>query len=206
MDWLNELHNRLIVRAAILKYSPVTESLIELPVPDIIEIGKRSFPVPGTLEDFSSNLSYAQRLFLATSEQFDVDLVIRIISGYYYPFYSGLKFDENKLLSIQSKIITLPVKVLYPVTHHILNLMGELVDREQKLLYREPSKQEKAAGIEKLSKYSTLTSLLFLMESFRMTESEVMQQPYDDCLVRFMLAKEQNEFSERLTEQYRDKK
>jgi hypothetical protein len=38
------------------------------------------------------------------------------------------------------------------------------------------------------------------MQSFNLTEAAVMQLPYDDCLVRFMLQKEQQAFNERLAE------
>jgi hypothetical protein len=81
--------------------------------------------------------------------------------------------------------------------------MTQLIDRELKLLKREPTKQEKAAGIDKLGKYADLMAVTFLMESFRCSESDVMMKPYNDCLVRFMLQRDQNAYADRLADVYK---
>lgn len=185
------------------KYGGIAAGLATLPTPDVIRIGRRCLPVPQDLEQFAAQLRYGQRLYLATEESFDVQLIMRYVGGYFQPLYDEAPFDERRLLTFQRKVLSSPVKVLYPVAQHLVNLMSELAEREHKLLYREPTKQEKAAGIDRLTRFASLTSLLFLQESFHATEAEVMLLPYDDCLVRFMLAKEQNAYSERLTEIYR---
>jgi len=84
----------------------------------------------------------------------------------------------------------------------LVKLMGDLAERERKLLHREPTKQERAAGIERLNVFSDLTALLFLQQSFNCTEAQVAEKPYNDCLVRFMLQKEQNAYAERLQDVY----
>lgn len=185
------------------KYSGIAVGLATLPIPDTITIGRRKLAVPQDLEQFAATICYGQRLYFSSAESFDIDLIMRYIGGYYQPLYDEAQYNEQRLLSFQRKVLSLPVKVLYPVAQHLVNLMDALAERERKLLYREPTKQERAAGIDRLTRFASLTSLLFLQESFKATEAEVMLLPYDDCLVRFMLAKEQNAYSERLTEIYR---
>jgi hypothetical protein len=75
-----------------------------------------------------------------------------------------------------------------------------MVTREQALLHREPTKQEKAAGIEKLSIFSELNSLDFLRNTMNKTLEEVMLTPYNECLVRFMMAKEHAAYLDRYYE------
>ena len=87
---------------------------------------------------------------------------------------------------------------------HLINLIGELAEREKSLLYREPSKVEKAAGIEKLNVYAEMTSLDYLRDNMKITVPEVLLTPYNECLVRFMIAKETMEFNERYAELLRD--
>jgi hypothetical protein len=80
---------------------------------------------------------------------------------------------------------------------HLVTLIGEMAEREQKLLHREPTKMELAAGIEKLNVFSDLTSLDFLRDAMKCTVPEVLLTPYNECLVRFMIAKEQADYQER---------
>jgi hypothetical protein len=126
-----------------------------------------------------------------------------MIDGYYYPIVTKNKWDENKSLLFGKKILLLKVINLYPIAMHLVSLMAELAEREKKLLHREPSKQEQAAGIDKLAKFAELTALKHLMSSLGRSREEVLLTPYNDCLVEFMLTKEQGMFAERLTEIYK---
>lgn len=60
-----------------------------------------------------------------------------------------------------------------------------------------PSKKELAAGIEKLNPFAELSSLDFLRDNMKITMQEVMLTPYNECLVRFMMAKETMDYQER---------
>ena len=178
-------------------YSGLSDGLSQLPLPDYLKIGKKKIPVPKTLDEFTSSICYGQRLFLVRKEENDFGVIIRTIDGYYYLLSTNKKWDEDKALLFGNKILTCTVKDLYPIAMHIENLIGEMVEREQKLLHREPSKLEKAAGIEKLNVFSDLISLDFLSDVMKCTVPEVLLTPYNECLVRFMLAKEQSDFQER---------
>jgi hypothetical protein len=178
-------------------YSGLPEGLLQLPVPEYITIKNKKFTVPKDMDELTSNICYGQRLFIVRKEDIDFGLIIRTIEGYYYSKYTMQKWDEEKALLFGKKVITCKVKEIYPVAMHISKLISEMADREQKLLYREPTKVELAAGIEKLNVFSELTALDFLRDAMKCTVAEVLQTPYNECLVRFMLAKEINEFQER---------
>ena len=182
------------------RYGALADDFLKMQFPAVLTIGRTAYPVPLTLKQFSRHLCYGQRLFLAQREPHDIGYVLRYIDGYYYPFATGRPWDEAKALSFGRKILNCKAKDVFPVAQHLINLMDELIKREQKQLQREPSKLEKAAGIEKLNRFAGLTSLIFLMDSFKLPEAAVMLLPYDDCLVRFMLQKEQQAYAERLTE------
>jgi hypothetical protein len=83
---------------------------------------------------------------------------------------------------------------------HLVNLIADLTGREQKLLHREPSKIELAAGIDKLNVFSELASIDFLRDDMKITTAQVLLTPYKECLVRFMMAKERADFQERYFE------
>ena len=185
-------------------YDRVADGLVELPVPEKIFIGFQEHSVPKTLEEFSDKLCYAQRLFLAQPEKDDYAMILRTMDGYFYPIHTGKKWDDRKALIFGKKVLTCTVINLYPVALSLINLLGELVTREQKLLYREPSNQEKAAGINKLSIFAELNSIDFLRSTMNKTEEQVLLTPYNECLVRFMMAKEQAEYQERYYEILRE--
>ena len=178
-------------------YSGLPDGLIQLPVPDKLKMGRKKLPVPQTLEEFTKNLCYGQRLFLMRKEDNDFGVIVRILDGYYYTLKTGEKWDEDKALLFGKIVINLLAKDLYPTAMHLINLVAEMAERENKLLHRDPSKVELAAGIEKLNVFSELTNLDFLRDAMKCTVPEVLLTPYDECLVRFMIAKETADFQER---------
>ena len=134
---------------------------------------------------------------MAREENNEYGIILRIIDGYYYPLFTKNKWDEEKALFLGKKVLTCVVKELYPVAMHLISMVKEMADKEQKLLHREPSKIEKASGIDKLSVFSALSALDFLRDSLKLSIEEVMLTPYNECLVRFMFAKETLEYQER---------
>jgi hypothetical protein len=84
---------------------------------------------------------------------------------------------------------------------HLTTLIGEMAEREQKLLHREPTKIELAAGIESLNIYSELSAIDFLRDTLKITIEEVLLLPYSECLVRFMQAKAVSDYQENYTKE-----
>lgn len=181
-------------------YIGLSDGLVQLPLPEMFQIKKQRLFIPNNLHEFTSKLCYGQRLFITRKEENDFALILRIISGFYYTLYSGKKWDEDKALLFGKDILTCTVKDLYPTAMHLVTLTSEMITREQELLHREPSKMELAAGIEKLNVFSELTALDFLRDAMKITVPEVLLTPYNECLVRFMIAKETSDFQERYME------
>jgi hypothetical protein len=179
------------------EYSGLPDGLVQLPVPERIKIKGKYYSVPEDYEQFTKSLCYGQRLFLSQKEDKDFGVIIRVIDGYYYSLVTGNKWDADKALLFGKYVLHLHVKDLYPVAMHLINLVAELAEREKQLLFREPSKIELAAGIEKLNIFSELSSLDFLRDAMKITIAEVLLTPYKECLVRFMIAKETEEYRER---------
>jgi len=177
-------------------YSGLPDGLAQLPLPEYLKINGKKLAIPKDLDEFTSNICYGQRLFLVRKEENDFGMILRTIDGYYYPLAVN-KWDEDKALLFGKKVLTLKIIDLYPVAMHLVNLTSEMIEREQKLLHREPTKMELAAGIEKLNVFSDLVALDFLRDAMKCTIPEVLLTPYKECLVRFMLAKETAEFQER---------
>ena len=182
------------------EYGSLSDGLCQLTVPDQLRIGKKYYPVPADMNEFSKSLCYGQRLFFNTEEENDYGVIIRMIDGYYFPVVMGGKWDQDKALLFGKHVITCTVIDLYPVSFHLVKLFGDMIEREHKLLYHAPSKMELAAGIEKLNVYSELSALDFLRDSMKVPVSEVLLTPYNECLVRFMLAKETEDFKTRYIE------
>jgi hypothetical protein len=185
-------------------YDGLAAGLEQLPVPELLTITGRKFSVPQTLDEFSDVICYGQRNYLARPEPNDFGIIIRYITGYYFPLFMKKPWDETGALKFGANILHSLCIELFPVSLHMVKLMADLAERELKLLQRDPTAHERAAGIEKLSKFADLTALMFLADSFKCSESDVMLKPYNDCLVRFMLQREQNAFAERLADVYKN--
>lgn len=178
-------------------YYGLADGLKELPMPEVITINGKDYAIPGDYNAFTSSLCYGQRLYLAQEENNDIGLILRMLAGYYYPIVTGLKFNSDNALVFGKDILNLQVINLYPVAAHLISLTNEMIAMEQKLLFREPSKVEQAAGIEKLNVYSELSAIDFLSGVFKISLADVLHEPYNECLVRFMQAKAISEYQER---------
>jgi len=185
-------------------YFGLTEGLTQLPCPHEININGVLYSVPA-IDTFTDNICYGQRLYMARQEDNDIELIARMIGGYYYPLITNQKWSEDNLLLIAKNVLTCKIKDLYPITMHFVELIGQIIDKEKKLLYREPSKVEMAAGIEKLSVFSELNALDFLRDAMKCTVPEVLLTPYNECLVRFLNAKELSDYQERYFELLKEK-
>ena len=181
-------------------YSGLSDGLSQLPLSENIRIGRKKYSIPQSMEEFTDKICYGQRIFLTRKEENDFGLIVRVMDGYYYPLVTNKKWDADDALLFGKIVITCMAENLYPVAMHLTKLINEMSDREQKLLHREPSKMELAAGIEKLNVFSEMTSLHFLRDAMKITVPEVLLTPYNECLVHFMIAKEQAQFQERYFE------
>lgn len=179
------------------EYAGLSDGLVKLPLPDHITINRKDYPIPQTLDEFTNDICYGQRLFFTRKEENDFGAIIRVMDGYYFTKVKREIWDADKALLFGKIVISCMAYQLYPVAMHLTSLINDMSDREQKLLHREPTKLELAAGIEKLNVFSELTSLDFLRDAMKITVPEVLLTPYNECLVRFMIAKEQAGFQER---------
>ncbi len=181
-------------------YLGLPDGLALLPLPEKIKIGKHYYPIPVTLDAFLKDFTYGQRLFVAREEDNDFGAILRVIEGYYYPIVTHQKWDEDKAQLFGGVVLNCKVQDLYPVSMHLIELVSQMVAREQSLLHRDPKKIELAAGIEKLNVFSELSNLDFLRDAMKCTIPEVLLTPYNECLVRFLAAKETIEYQERYFE------
>ena len=181
-------------------YASLSTDLVKLPLPETLTVNKKILTIPKDINEFSDSICYGQRLYFTKKEENDYSLIIRYCAGYFQPMYDKQLWSESKVLLFVKKIVTCKAIHLYPIAMHLISLMGEVADREKELLHREPTKMELAAGIEKLNIFAELNSLDFLRDAMKITVPEVLQTPYNECLVRFMNAKEINDFQLRYVE------
>jgi len=178
-------------------YSGLADGLSALPVPDAIKIGRRRYAIPTTLDELSESIVYGQRLYFSREEPNDFAIILRLLAGYYYPVYKKVPFSDSGTALFTKNILNCKAKEVYPTTIHMIKLVCELAERERKLLHREPSKVELAAGIENLTPFAEINALDFLRDAMKVSIPEVLLTPYNECLVRFMNAKATLEFQEK---------
>lgn len=186
------------------KYGGCAEGLIQMPLPEHLMINKKRYEIPKDMTEFCENICYGQRMFLGRKETDDVSVILRQITGYYFTKATGDRWDEKKSLLFGKYVLTCKIIDLYPIAMHLISLVSEMAEREQKLLHREPTKTEKIAGIDKLSVFAELSALDFLRTSMGITVEEVLLSPYNECLVRFMMAKEVDDYQKRYFERVKD--
>jgi hypothetical protein len=185
-------------------YGGCADGLIKLPCPEHFKLGRRKYPLPQSMDEFCENITYGQRMYLGRKEENDIDVIFRQVTGYFYPIVTKKAWVEKKALTFAKNIITCRIIDLYPIAMHLISLVSQMAEREQKMLHREPTKTEKIAGIDKLSVFAELSALDFLRTSMGITIEEVLLTPYNECFVRFMMAKETDDYQKRYMERLKE--
>lgn len=186
--------NKLKVKDVLYRpftYRGIVEGLIKLPCEDTIELGSFTYRVPKDIREMSGMLTYGQRIELSDMPEADGDMILHVICTVFDVSYKD--------------VLKAKAKEIYPVVVHLTDLFNKILVREAESLYRKPKAEELAAGVERLNKFGTLQTLLFLQGSFNETPEGVMLRPYEDCLTRLMLNKEQQEYQERYIEVIKEK-
>ncbi len=178
-------------------YHTLAEDLKEFPLPDWLRLRRRRYAIPLTPEHFARTICYGQRLFFTREACDDFDAIVRLVGGYYYPLVMREKWHEDSVARIAKYILPCKVIDLYPVAMMFLGHMTTIIERETALLHRELTKTERAAGVERLQPFNDLISLDFLRDAMKVTTPEVLLTPYNECLVRFMMHKEVEDYRER---------
>jgi hypothetical protein len=179
------------------RYLSLIDDLVGLPCPDKLLIGLKEYHIPSNLDELTDTICYGQRLYLAEKQTTDLGTILHVITGYYYTL-TGHSWNRDKAKVNFNKCLAID---LFPAGLRILSLMGDLVEREQKLLNRKIKPEEAQAGIERLNKFAELSAIDYLRTSKNLkTDDEVMNLSYAECLVRFLQEKEIQEYRERLQE------
>jgi hypothetical protein len=184
-------------------YIGISEGLTKMPLPESFRLTFKNYAIPESVNELCDNICYGQKVYLSKQDTSDLMIIIRKVAGYYYPIVTGNKWDEEAAIIWSKRLFNCLVVDLYPIATHLTNMVAEMIKKEYDLLHREPKKEEKIAGIDRLSKYAELDAIDFLSDVLKLNRDEVLLTPYNTCLVRFMQAKDKAVFSEKLTEVYK---
>jgi len=178
--------------------------LANLPHQNKLQVGFSNYRIPEDVIEFSANLTWGQRLYMATPQSTDIDSFLYITACY----LQGLKgFDERKTVRLFRKLRGVKLKELYPITYHLATLFSELIKNESEKLTRPKDKKALAADVEKLDVFADFQVLEYLANRCKFTSDSKMTHidraltmPYDLALTMLWEKKESEQFNERYTE------
>lgn len=173
---------RLLILAARGPVYKITDFLVTLPPPSRLRIGCRMRHVPRYYTEVLSVITYAQKRFLEQQPQNDLDLVLRMFSGWYYTIVTGKPFDEASALAFGRKAERCNIDQLYPACAHLARLVSEINKLEEQLLANEADSTWIAAGGNALAPYAPQLTVEFLANRLKCSLEEVHVKPYAECL------------------------
>lgn len=184
--------------------SILCSQLSNLPAPESIKVGFTIYTLPKDVVEFSSNLTWGQRLYMATKHETDIESFLYITSCY----LQGLKsFDEKKTIKLFRKLKKVKLKELYPATKHLALLFEELIKNESEKLSRPTDKKALAAESYKLDVFADFQILEYLANRCGYTSdknmmhiSKALSIPYDMALTMLWEKKESDMFQNRYLE------
>lgn len=174
--------------------------------PERIRIGVKTYLVPTSVEQLQQNITWGQRLYLATESENLLDVTLRLFGGWYYSIVSGKAFSEDKALKFGRKALGCYITELLPVAASLFKLVEGLLIQEHSATSGDPDKVWKAAGGDMLNKYGDKLTLDFLASRLSVMygkpcgHAEVMAAPYLDCLIQLM---ERRDFA-KVEKEYRE--
>lgn len=173
---------RLLILASRGGVNKITDFYATLPPPGKLRIGCRLRPVPLKVTELLEKITYGQKRFLEKQPDNDIDAVLRMFVGWYYPIVSGKPFDESRALEFGAKAMRCNINELYPACAHIARLVGELNKLEERLLAAEADSTWIAAGGNDLAPYAPQLTVDFLAKRLMCSHEEVYAKSYAECL------------------------
>ena len=178
--------------------------LSNLPAPEIIKVGLTIYTLPKDVIEFSSNITWGQRLYMSTNHTTDIESFLYITSCYLQGLTS---FDEKKTVRLFKKLRSVKLKELYPATRHLALLFDELIKNESEKLSRPVDKKSLAAESYKLDVFADFQILEYLAnrcgfvsDSKMMHISKALNIPYDMALTMLWEKKESDMYQNRYIE------
>jgi hypothetical protein len=189
--------NRLAKLGVKNDVSTLQKQLTELACPYTITIGLRTYLVPITVNDLRDNICWGQRLLMATPHTNDFESILYFVCNYYQPIVTRSPFDENKVNRLYKKIARVNVVDLYPVLVRLVTLFTEMVEIEAQKLNSEPSKEMRAAEVDRLKPFSDLNILEMISNKCKVPLSEAHLQEYNVVFALLWCEKETADFNQR---------
>lgn len=168
--------------------------------PERIRIGIKTYAVPQIADELRESLTYGQKVFLSEQPKGDIDLLLRMFVGWYYPILTKKPFDADKAYTIVGKAMNCFITELIPSCAHIAKLVSELNQFEEQVLASEPDSLWMQAGGGGLSKYAPMLTVEYLADKLKCTNDEVFDKPYSECLFWLMYQNESNAVEKRFNQ------
>lgn len=188
--------NRLIKLSKKHGINILCKQLSLLPFPEYLRIRFTLYRIPKNVVEFSANLVWGQRLFMATPQESDVDSFLYLTSCYFQRL-KDKTFDEGKAVDVFNILRRKKLKDLYPITVQISALFIELIANETSKLNRSVDKKMLAAEVDRLNVFSEFQVLEYLAKRYGCKLEEAVNIPYDIALTMLWEKKESDEFQER---------
>lgn len=173
---------RLLLLASKGPVYKITDFLVTLPAPDRLRIGCRMRLVPHTMMEVMGAITYSQKRFLEKQPENDLDAVLRMFAGWYYPIISGKVFEETSALEFTRRAQRCNINELYPVCAHLARLVSDINKLEEKLLASEADSTWIAAGGNALTPYAPQLTVEYLANRLKCSLEEVHNKSYAECL------------------------
>ena len=168
--------------------------------PERIRIGIKTYTVPQTADELREALTYGQKVFLSEQPKGDLDLLLRMFVGWYYPILTKKPFDADKAFNVAGRSFRCFITELIPACAHIAKLVSELNEFEEQVLTSEPESLWMQAGGGNLSKYAPMLTVEYLAGKLKCTNDDVFDKPYLECLFWLMYQNESNAVEKRFNQ------
>ena len=176
------------------------QDLYELPCPDRIRIGFKTYRVPTTVQELSDNICWGQRLFAMSPQKNDLESFLFLVSNYYQPIVTGKEHSEEAAVKFYRKITRCHVNELYPVAFRMANLFSDLVKNEHDKLSGNITKEMKAAEIEKLNVFADFNILKMVANELKVDIRQAHLIEYNIVFTLLLSEKESMDFNARYNE------
>jgi len=191
---------RLINLASKHDCSILLNQLAELPCPTKLRIGVREYAIPNSIEQFTDNICWGQRLYMASKQTNEFESILYLIASFYQPILDKSKFDDEKVLNTFVRLLNCNADEILPVLNRFSIFFADMIANEMAKLNREVTREMRAAEINKLQPFSDMSILELIAERCKVPLLEAHLINYNIVLVLLWKDKETDEFGKRYNE------
>jgi len=144
--------------------------------------------------------TYGQKIFLqhclTENQKDEAKIIEESVLIYSQPYIDNKEFNLDRVIYLKNSLDNVFFVDLYSIALAYVDQLKQITETESRSLNVEPTYEQRAAGVEKFSKFGIMNTVKALANNDILNYDKVLKIEYNTVFIHLLMNKEQNEYQE----------